>query len=400
MTMAGGFEERCIISGIGQSEVGRRITRGVMALTLDACIEAIADAGLEPKDIDGVFSWPGAVTRAEGLAPSSPGSSGPGVHAVIDALRLDTNWYAAGPETPGMLAAVIHGCLAVASGMCRHVLVYRALDEATAWRTNTQRVATDAEGVTGNMQWILPFGAFSGPNWMALYARRHMHEYGTTREQIAQISLNARRNAALNPKAVLTSELTLDDYLSSTMISDPLCLYDCDIAIDGATAVVISDAAHAPDTPNKAIHFEAVGSALHGRASWDQWEDMTTTAAMSAGGHLWSRTDLTPADVDCAQLYDGFTVLTLYWLEGLRFCGHGESGAFVEGGERISLTGELPLATSGGQLSGGRLHSFGHLYEACLQLRGDAGEHQVPGAKVVAVSAGAGPLASCLLLRT
>ena len=184
------------------------------------------------------------------------------------------------------------------------------------------------------------------------------------------------------------------------MISDPLCLYDCDIAIDGATAVVISHASHAPDTPNQAIHFEAVGSALHGRASWDQWEDMTTTAAMSAGKHLWSRTDLKPADVDCAQLYDGFTVLTLYWLEGLQFCGKGESGAFVEGGGRISLTGELPLATSGGQLSAGRLHSFGHLYEACLQLRGTAGERQIPDAKVVAVSAGAGPLASCLLLRT
>jgi acetyl-CoA acetyltransferase len=395
-----GFEKRCIISGIGQSEVGRRVTRGVLALTLDACLEAIADAGLSPADIDGVTSWPGAVSRAEGLAPSSPGSSGPGVHAVIDALRLNTNWHYGGPETPGMLASVIEGCMAVGSGMCRNVLVYRALNEATAWRTNTERVAADAGGVTGMMQWILPFGAFSGPNWMALYARRHMHEYGTTREQIAQISLNARRNAALNPKAVLTDELTLEDYLSSPMISDPLCLYDCDIAIDGATAVVISDAAYASDTPHPAIRFEAVGSALNGRASWDQWEDMTTTAATSAGAHLWSRTDLTPADVDVAQLYDGFTVLTLYWLEGLQFCGRGESGAFVEGGERISLTGELPLATSGGQLSGGRLHSFGHLYEACLQLRGAAGQRQVPGAKVAAVSAGAGPLASCLLLRT
>jgi acetyl-CoA acetyltransferase len=400
--MADRFEERCIISGIGQSEVGRHVTRGVMALTLDACLEAIADAGLSPAEIDGVISWPGGVSRAEGLAPPGPGSSGPGVHAVIDALRLNVNWHYGGPETPGMLASVIHGCMAVASGLCRHVLVYRALNEATAWRMSSERVATDAGGVNGIMQWILPFGAFSGPNWMGLYARRHMHEYGTTREQIAQISLNARRNAALNPKAVLTSELTLEDYLSSPMISDPLCLYDCDIAIDGATAIVISDAAHASDTPtpNQAIRFEAIGSALHGRASWDQWEDMTTTAAMGAGAHLWSRTDLKPADVDVAQLYDGFTVLTLYWLEGLQFCGRGESGAFVEGGERISLTGELPLATSGGQLSGGRLHSFGHLYEACLQLRGVAGERQVPGTKVAAVSAGAGPLASCLLLRT
>jgi acetyl-CoA acetyltransferase len=400
MTMTESLEQRCIISGIGQSEVGRRVTRGVMALTLDACLDAIADAGLKPADIDGVVSWPGAVSRAEGLAPSSPGSSGPGVHAVMDALRLNTNWHYGGPETPGMLASVIHGCMAVASGLCRHVLVYRALNEATAWRTNSQRVSADAEGITGMMQWILPFGAFSGPNWMGLWARRHMHEYGTTREQIAQISLNARRNAALNPKAVLTDELTLEHYMSSPMISDPLCLFDCDIAIDGATAIVISTAEHAADTPGQAIHFEAVGSALHGRASWDQWEDMTTTAAMSAGEHLWSRTDMKPSDVDCAQLYDGFTVLSMYWLEGLQFCGRGESGPFVEGGERISLTGELPLATSGGQLSGGRLHAFGHLYEACLQVRGAAGPRQVEGAKVAAVSAGAGPLASCLLLRT
>jgi acetyl-CoA acetyltransferase len=391
------FEQSCIISGIGQSDVGRHLTRGVMALTLDACLGAIADAGLRPADIDGVCAWPGAISRAEGLAPSGPGSSGPGVHDVIDALRLNTNWHYAGPETPGMLAAVIHACMAVASGLCRHVLVYRALNEATAWRTVTERVSSDAAGVVGAMQWILPFGAFSGPNWMALYARRHMHEYGTTREQLAAVSLNARRNAVLNPKAVLKGELTMETYLSSPMISDPLCLYDCDIAVDGATAVVVSTAEHASGAPSP-IRIEAVGSALRGRASWDQWEDMTTTAAWSAGEHLWSRTDLKPTDVDLAQLYDGFTVLTLFWLEGLRFCGKGESGPFVEGGERIGPHGELPLATSGGQLSGGRLHGFGQLYEACVQLRGDGGDRQVAGAEVAAVSAGAGPLASCLLL--
>jgi acetyl-CoA acetyltransferase len=394
------FEDTCIVAGIGQSEVGRRLTKGVLALTLDACLEAIADAGLQPADIDGVVTWPGAVSRAEGLAPAGPGSSGPGVHSVIDALRLDTNWHYGGPETPGMFAAVIHACMAVASGLCRHVLVYRALNEATAWRTVTERVSVDADGVPGFMQWMLPFGAFSGPNWMGLYARRHMHEFGTTREQMAAIALNARRNATLNPKAVLQGELTMDEYLSAAMISDPLCLYDCDIAVDGATAVVVSTREHAPDVPGMPLRVEAVGSALHGRASWDQWPDMTTTAAAGAGAHLWSRTDLKPTDVDVAELYDGFTVLTLFWLEGLGFCGKGESGPFVAGGERIALDGELPLATSGGQLSAGRLHAFGHLHEACLQLRGQAEQRQVAGAKVAAVSAGAGPLASCLLLRT
>jgi acetyl-CoA acetyltransferase len=393
------FEERCIISGIGQSEVGRRLEKRVMALTLDACLEAIADAGLQPKDIDGVVSWPGAVSRAEGLAPPGPGSSGPGVHAVIDALRLNTTWHYGGPETPGMFAAVINACLAVAGGLCRHVLVYRALNEATAWRMATERVSVDPQGVVGTMQWMLPYGAFSGPNWMGLWATRHMHEFGTTREQLAAIALNARRNARLNPKAVLQSELTMEDYLSSTMISDPLCLYDCDIAVDGATAVVVSTRDHVTGMPGIPIQIEAVGSALHGRASWDQWLDMTETAAAHAGSHLWSRTDLQPADVDVAGLYDGFTVLTLFWLEGLRFCGRGESGPFVEGGARIALDGELPLATSGGQLSAGRLHAFGHLHEVCLQLRGQANGRQVPNAQVGAVSAGAGPLASCLLLR-
>jgi acetyl-CoA acetyltransferase len=394
------MEDACIISGIGQSEVGRRVTKGVMTLTLDAALEAIADAGLRPADIDGVISWPGAVSRADGLAPSSPGSSGPGPHAVIDALRLQPNWHYGGPETPGMLASVIQACMAVASGVCRHVLVYRALNEATAWRTVTERVATDAAGVTGPMQWMLPFGAFSGPNWMGLYAKRHMYEYGTTREQLAALALNGRLNAKLNPKAVLRGDLTMDDYLSSTMISDPLCLFDCDIAVDGATAIIVSTSDHAPDVPGTPIHFEAVGSALGGRASWDQWEDMTETAAASAGAHLWSRTDLTPGDVDLANLYDGFTILTLFWLEGMQFCAKGEGGAFVEGGERIALDGELPLSTSGGQLSAGRLHAFGHLYESCLQLRGQADDRQVKGARVAAVSAGAGPLASCLLLRT
>ena len=208
--MTARFEEHCIISGIGQSEVGRRMTKGVMALTLDACLEAIADAGLKPADVDGVVSWPGAVTRSEGLAPAGPGSSGPGPHAVIDALRLHPRWHYGGPETPGMYAAVIEACLAVGAGLCRHVLVYRALNEATAWRTVSERVSTDEAGVTGFMQWMLPFGAFSGPNWMGLFAIRHMHEFGTTREQLAAIALNARRNAKLNPKAVLQGDLDMD----------------------------------------------------------------------------------------------------------------------------------------------------------------------------------------------
>jgi len=143
----------------------------------------------------------------------------------------------------------------------------------------------------------------------------------------------------------------------------------------------------------------ALGTALRGRPSWDQFDDMTTFAARDAAASMWERTDLRPQDVDLAELYDGFSILTMVWLEELGFCAKGESGPFVEGGGRIALSGELPLNTAGGQLSAGRLHGFGLLHEACLQLRGEGGDRQVPGGpKVAAVAAGGGPIAGCLLL--
>ena len=149
------------------------------------------------------------------------------------------------------------------------------------------------------------------------------------------------------------------------------------------------------------MRVDAVGvGAIKGRPSWDQWDDLTTMAARDAGEMMWSRTSLTPADVDIAELYDGFSFITLVWLEALGFCGKGESGAFIEGGANIARDGGvLPLNTHGGQLSGGRLHGYGFLHEGVLQLRGLAGDRQVPDAPEVAVvAAGGGPLGGCLLL--
>jgi len=398
--MNGKLEHRVVISGIGTSEIGRRLDRSELALTVDACLAAVADAGLSTSDIDGLISWPGDVVYTGGLTAASPGFCGPSVPLVKDTLRLRLTWHSAGPEGPAMLGSVVSACLAVASGLCRHVLVYRTLSEGSAQRGGGRKGLTHADprGATGYLQWMLPYGGYSGANWMAPYAQRHFHEYGTTREQLAWVALNARRNAARNPAAVYRDPLTLDDYLGARMVTTPLCLYDCDVPVDVSTAVVVSTADYAPDMPAPPVRFESVGTALNGRASWDQWEDMTTMGAHDAGAHLWSRTDLRPSDVDVGAVYDGFSILTLLWLEGLGFCAPGESGAFVEGGTRIALDGQLPLATGGGQLSAGRLHSFGHLTEAVHQLRGTAGERQVPGAEVAVVSSGAGPLASALLL--
>ena len=163
--------------------------------------------------------------------------------------------------------------------------------------------------------------------------------------------------------------------------------------------MIVSAVDAARDLRRPPLRVEAIGSALRGRPSWDQFDDLSTMALRDAAAMLWERTDLGPADVDVAELYDGFSFIALAWLEALGFCGKGEGGPFIEGGRRIALDGEIPLNTNGGQLSGGRLHGYGFLHEACLQLWGEGGARQVPGDPQVAVAAaGGGPLGGCLLL--
>jgi acetyl-CoA acetyltransferase len=211
-----------------------------------------------------------------------------------------------------------------------------------------------------------------------------MHESGATREQFAQLAVVSRANAAGNPDAVYRDPMTVDDYLGARMISDPLCMYDCDVPVDGAIAVVVSRADSAAIDRRRAIGIEALGTASGFQASADM---------------LWSRTDLKPSDVDVAEIYDGFTIYAVRWLESLGLTPRNETGPFIEGGRRISLDGELPISTGGGQLSAGRLHGYGALLEACIQLRQEGGARQVPGRpQVAAVSSGAESFTSCLLL--
>jgi acetyl-CoA acetyltransferase len=212
------------------------------------------------------------------------------------------------------------------------------------------------------------------------------------------VALNGRANAARNPNAIYREPMTLDDYLGVRMVSSPLCLYDCDVPADGSTAVIVSRADSAPDLRRPPVRIEAVGSALHGRPSWDQFDDLTTMAMRDAAAMMWSRSDLTAADVDTAQLYDGFSFITLCWLEALGFCGKGEGGPFLAADRPKARGGSLPLNTNGGQLSGGRLHGYGFLHEACVQLWGDGGDRQVGTPEVAVAGAGGGPLAACLLL--
>ena len=375
------FESRVIVSGLGLSDTGRGLEKGGLDLVLDAALAAIADAGLQRADIDGVASMPFGDRPAE---------------EMVDALGLELNWMG-GAGSGAQLGVMINAAMAIASGLCRHVLVYRSVRQLGGMLGSA---SGDLPDPVGPWEWHVPFHEYSAVNLMAMQARRHMHEYGTSKEQLGWIALTGRHHAALNEKAVLRTPMTMDDYLEAPMISEPLGRLDCDLPIDGAVGLVLSAADCAADLPHPAVRFEAVGCANHDTHGWEPRSDFPAMAAKDAAAQMWARTDLRPSDVHVAQLYDGFSILTLSWLEALGFCGEGESGGFVDGGGRIRLGGELPLNTYGGQLSAGRLHGFWLFHEAVLQLRGQAGPRQVPGAQVAVTSAGGGFRCGCILLTS
>lgn len=367
------YEDAAIISGLGISRIKRRSGRSLLEHTGEAAMEAIADAGLTIGDIDGL-STIGDISA----------------DSVQDALGLQISW-AGGMGSGAQLSAFMHACMAVATGAARHVLVYRTVS------------MRGGELTTGGIyrrwaEWMLPFGAYTAAHWLGMHCHRHMHLYGTTKEQLGWVAITAREHAANNERAAYRDPITMEDYLSSRTITEPFGLLDCDVPVDGSVAVVVSAADYAGDCPHHPVRVEAVGHAVQGRPSWDQRPDYPRMVAHDAAAQMWSRTSLKPSDVDTAQLYDGFTFLALNWLEALGFCGEGEAGPFVEGGDRIRIGGELPLNTYGGQLSAGRMHGYWVLHEAALQLRGQAGARQVADAEVAAVAAGGGPLGGTVLL--
>jgi acetyl-CoA acetyltransferase len=382
-------ERRAVISGIGHSAIGRQIERSGFQLTLDAITAAVADAGLTIDAVDGISAFPlggGAV----------PGAANPDLSEIHEALRLTTSW-SGGSGSAGPISGAV---MAVATGQARHVVLYRTVKEGSAGRKAGGRPAYGSTSPTaaGALAWVLPIGGLSVACQLAPIAMRYMHEHQVTRDQLAWVPVTQRAHAALNPDAVYRDPLTVDDYLAARMISAPLCLFDCDVPVDASTAIVVSAAETAGDL-RAPVRIEAMAGVRKGATSWFQAENINELGRSTAAT-LWSRTDLKPADVDVAQLYDGFSISVMCWLEALGFCGTGEAGSFVEGGKRISLGGGLPLNPWGGQLSGGRLHAgFGHLAEAVRQLRGEARARQVPSAEVAVVTS-AGVLEGGAVLLT
>jgi acetyl-CoA acetyltransferase len=391
-------EKQTAITGIGQSKISRGADKSALGLTIDATLQAIENAGLKRSDIDGMACWPGGSGEANGFAPIS-------IPVLQDALRLKLNWYSNASETSGQFGALFNAIGAIAAGLARHVIVYRTMYEATARKTSfANALNKPGERVYGIFNWYAPYHVYAAALQQALFFNRYVHDSGIRPEQVAQIAINGRRNAALNPAAVYRTPITLDDYLASPVIATPLRLFDCDVPIDGATAIILSHRDAAKDLPNPLTWIEAVGSSMQYRNNWVQLDALATQAQPKVAEMMWNRTDLTIKDVDVAELYDGFSYHTINWLENLGVCGRFEAKDFIDGGQRIALDGEFPINTNGGALSAGRMHAYGQIHEACTQLWGLGGARQVQGRggkdgpKVAVLTTAGGPLAGSFLL--
>jgi acetyl-CoA acetyltransferase len=393
-------KNKVAIVGVGQSEFGRRLERPVGALAVDACLAAIEDAGLTLNDIDGLATFPEG--PGPGVGPE-PGVSSAPLSFVADALGVEQlNWWSAGGGMVGNISTAVATAVdAIANNRCRYVLLWRAMWQPGPRGERKKKPEGEkkesaprpAPRMSGSSAYAVPFGIADGPSYFAPAYMRYMKLYGAKREHMAAYAVTMRANANKNPKAMFyDTPMTFDDYMNARMIAEPLCLFDCDMPIDGAGALILARAEYAKDLKQTPAYVTALGS-----GGWD-WrngplEEYMQDTAGNLGRTLWASTDMKPSDMSGAMFYDGFSPDIYWWLEGLGFCGRGEAYEWIQD-DRIAIGGELPLNTFGGQVSEGRLHGIGHWIEATRQIQGRAddkpgdGARQIPNVENILVATG------------
>lgn len=369
-------EGACIV-GIGQTDYCRKPGSGMsqLALQLRAAVAAIAEAGLTPAQIDGIMPFPN-LGRAEEFAANLGCAN----------LRFAATIHMGGAAPAASLGAA---AAAIDAGLADSVLLPAGWNGYSGARAR-QTIADDLSSIPGGAiarDYYMPFGFTSPPQWYAVMARRHMHEFGTTAEQLGAIAVAMRRHAQRNPGAVMHGRpMTLDDYLASPMLADPYRFLDCCLETDGAAAVVVTSAERARDLPTRPVRIlaSACGQPYPADEITNR-KDIFQTGLTIAAPEAFGRAGVTPADADFAMIYDCFTFEVLQQLEEVGFCKRGEGGAFVEGG-RIELGGALPVNTHGGLLSEAHVLGMSHIVEAVRQLRGESGERQVADAEIGVVT--------------
>jgi acetyl-CoA acetyltransferase len=372
------------IVGAALSDIGRVDTLTPFDLHYQATTRALADAGLSRDDVDGFAS-----TGMGVLAPVE----------IAEFLGLRPTWIESTGVGGGTWEVMLeHAFAAIQAGTANViVIVYGSTQRADL--KQKRRRANLAFSARGPAQFEAPWGHTLMAKY-AMTARRHMHEYGTTIEQLANIAVDTRYNASLNPEAFYRDPITVEDVNSGPMLADPFTKLHCCIRSDGGGAIVVTRADRAKDLPKPPVWVLGTGSASN-ITTFSEWEDFTLSPAHASGKLAFDRAGLTPKDVDLCQFYDAFTSMVLLTFEALGFCGRGEAGPFLEGGT-MRVDGRLPTNTDGGGLSACQpgMRGIFLLIEAVRQLRGEAGDRQVRDAKVCCVNGTGGwfSIASTTLL--
>jgi len=376
-------------------------------LATEAILAAVADAGLSVDDVDGLASFAEDRNDATFVAADL---------GLPELRYASLSWL---PGGGGACAAVANAAMAVETGAADVVVVYRSLCQgqfrrfgrgpgnapARPGRASVPHVRRARSLLDAHVAFTMPFGMFSPPIAYAMVLRRHMHKYGTAPEHLGQVAVTTRGHAARNPRAVMGARpMTLDDYFSSRLVSEPFRLFDCCLENDGACAVVVTTAERAADAARPAVQIVASAQGAPQGFGHGQYcnvgmpdDDYASAGARGVAARLWARAGLGPKDVDVAQIYDHFTGLVLLSLEDFGFCDVGGGGPFAASGALAWPDGALPINTHGGSLSEAYIHGLNHVVEGVRQLRGES-TCQVENAETCLVTSAAGVPTSALVL--
>jgi len=380
------IKDRTAIAGIGQTAFGKGLPDSELSLACQAISLALDDAGIAPAEVDGLVAF----SMEDGREVEVARNLGLGGVTFFGTIGYGGG---AGCGTVG------HAALAVATGQCEVAVAWRARKRADKgsrpWAQSSRRLDTP-------WQWSRPFGLLRPVDEIAMLTRRYMHEYGATRDHLANVALAFRKHANRNPAATMHAKpLTREQYMAARWISEPLCLFDNCLETDGALAVVITSAERARDCPHPPVYVHAYAQGIppqHQTMTSFFCDDPLRGPSYTCAARLWANSDIQPADIPVAQIYDAFSPLIPLSLEGYGFCARGEGAAFTEGGALEWPDGRLPTNTAGGGMSEAYVHGFNLILEGVRQMRGTS-TSQVAGAGSCLVTSGEGVPTSALVLR-
>ncbi|MDZ4278721.1 MAG: lipid-transfer protein [Dehalococcoidia bacterium] len=380
------IRNKAAIVGIGETEFSKNSGRSTLHMALEAILQALDDAGLQPEDVDGVVKMSANDDIFE-----------------IDLLRslnlANLRFFNEVPHGGGAACGTIAGAVAaIVSGMADVVVTFRSLNERSERRFGESSLGG---GVTHWRQYYLPHGLVTPAQWVAIFGQRYLHEYGHSTEELGRVSVLCRKHGATNPHAMMYERpITLEDHQSSRWIAEPLRLLDCTLDTDGACAAIIVSAEKAKRLKGAPAYIAAAAQGTgsraemmtsYQRASLARLEESEATAKA-----LYPIAELTPDDINVVEIYDPFTPMVLMQLEAYGFANAGESPALFREG-RLELDGDWPMNTHGGHLGEGYLHGFGHIVEGVRQVRGTAA-NQVRDVKTCLVTSGVGVPTSAAIL--